>query len=199
MTFVAPPGGFPTAGWMYSGSYTVRIDRDAEDDAVWVVPFKVRQRGEPHTGTGEGRDFAAAETAGTGKVFFKSRPRESASGSVAAHVTHSDDWLEATLTSYGQTVTLAPMAGEPAKFFSPHAGFRKLVFRFVVKRVTFDGSRRPPDPLNVGDTGAIGLYDDEDRGDSVAITFYDDHSHRSKTDRKDTVKVIVGKPRKVGG
>jgi hypothetical protein len=199
MTFFAPPGGSPTDGQTYSGSYTVTVTREADDESLWEVPFKVRQRGEPHAGNGEGKSFAAAETIGSGKLIFTRQPKARATGSVAAHLTHSDDFLEADLTSYGQTATLVPAAGTDGTYVRPHAGVRILHFPFTVSKVAFDGPRRDPDPLTVGNRGVIIVQDSEDRGDRLVISFTDDHGHRSETDRKDTVKVTIGKPRKVGG
>jgi hypothetical protein len=48
----------------------------------------------------------------------------------------------------------------------------------------------------VGDRGVIAPPDSEDR-DEVVISLTDHHGHRSATDRKDTIKVTIGQPRRV--
>jgi hypothetical protein len=179
-----------------TGQYDVELHGTA---GLWMVPFRVHQRGLPFRNSPEAPQLAAVQTDMVGKVFFTAKPGHSANGSVAAAITHSDDYLTPGLQQYGQTAKIAPGAGEAR--FTQSTGRRVVSFTGSVTSVQSNGSGTIDQPLTVDQIAHIKITDDKRNVDGVAIAFARSasHGHLSHPYGKDRVRVTIGAPRRVGG
>jgi hypothetical protein len=164
---------------------------------AWEVTFRVRQRGEPRTNTPASDALAGTGTVITGKMFFSKRPRSGARGSVAATITHVDDFLAPDLQTSSQTVTLIP--GSLDGRYRSHDGARTVTFNVIVGKTANQGAVPPEFQLLPPDEGQLGFTDDTQGLDRLAVLLNGDghHDHDSYPQGKDNLKVTVSVPHRV--